>query len=612
MTKTRDLADLGGGFIQAGTGAVQRTVESKLQDVVSVKDFGATGIYTQDATQAFNDALARIASQGGGALYVPKGQYSITAGAVTFSAAVGLTIYGDGPQNTIISFNGAPGNLFTVAMPVSNTAAIVIRDLTFYGTGGASPQGTGLILGDFINQGGLHNVLFDGLGTGLVLKDVYHCEFSSVRFKNYVTGVTGFAGTAANNNGFYNCYFGDGAAVSPAVAKPIVSYNMGYNTFVSCNFESRGYIQTVDMTNGSGYDTFIGCRLEQLNSGTADWLTVGNNQQYINTTFWPSSSYNCVNTTKYLVNVNAGLGNRFDGITVEGNYAANTLLLGSGSRENYVKVVAPSAGDSLLAAFNVVIDRGIGNTIEYPGGSFQLDRVTTWGGYNTNQNIVDSAYMTTATVDGLTVSAIGGYSTASLGPHEDGYSKQLSAPTGNRRLFWTLPFASTAGYTYTFSVWLLASTPGQTVDIYLDTSGSSPTYRQITLGGTDRWERHFIAIRPVGGASIYAGIRLNAGSGSVYISGPQLEEYANSANRFGPSGYVRSSTATGGQNYHNEVYPRPLTSSERFGTNVPTIGRFTRGSIVWNLDAAAGGVPGWVCVASGAPGTWRAMANLVP
>ena len=43
MTKTRDLADLGGGFIQAGTGAVQRTVESKLQDVVFAEDFGAVG-----------------------------------------------------------------------------------------------------------------------------------------------------------------------------------------------------------------------------------------------------------------------------------------------------------------------------------------------------------------------------------------------------------------------------------------------------------------------------------------------------------------------------------------------------------------------------------------
>jgi len=41
MTKPRDLSNLGGGFIQSGTGAVQRTVENKLKDTVSVKDFGA-------------------------------------------------------------------------------------------------------------------------------------------------------------------------------------------------------------------------------------------------------------------------------------------------------------------------------------------------------------------------------------------------------------------------------------------------------------------------------------------------------------------------------------------------------------------------------------------
>jgi len=48
MTKTRNLADLGGGFIQAGTGAgaLQRTVESKLQDVISVKDYCALGMET--------------------------------------------------------------------------------------------------------------------------------------------------------------------------------------------------------------------------------------------------------------------------------------------------------------------------------------------------------------------------------------------------------------------------------------------------------------------------------------------------------------------------------------------------------------------------------------
>lgn len=58
MTKTRDLADLGGGFIQAGTGAVQRTVKSKLQDVVSVKDFGAVGDGVADDTAAFNAAIS--------------------------------------------------------------------------------------------------------------------------------------------------------------------------------------------------------------------------------------------------------------------------------------------------------------------------------------------------------------------------------------------------------------------------------------------------------------------------------------------------------------------------------------------------------------------------
>ena len=45
-------------------------------------------------------------------------------------------------------------------------------------------------------------------------------------------------------------------------------------------------------------------------------------------------------------------------------------------------------------------------------------------------------------------------------------------------------------------------------------------------------------------------------------------------------------------------------------TQVPNSGTWSNGDIVWNTTPPAGGTPGWVCVTSGTPGTWKAMANL--
>lgn len=41
------------------------------------------------------------------------------------------------------------------------------------------------------------------------------------------------------------------------------------------------------------------------------------------------------------------------------------------------------------------------------------------------------------------------------------------------------------------------------------------------------------------------------------------------------------------------------------GTAAPTTGAWAKGDIVWNIDAAAGGKVGWVCVTAGSPGTWK-------
>ena len=75
MTNSRDLANLGGGFIQAG-GGVQRSVESKLKDVVSVKDFGAVGDGVTDDRLAIEAAI-NTAAVSGGTVFFPKGTYGI-------------------------------------------------------------------------------------------------------------------------------------------------------------------------------------------------------------------------------------------------------------------------------------------------------------------------------------------------------------------------------------------------------------------------------------------------------------------------------------------------------------------------------------------------------
>lgn len=61
-------------FTQQGIGAVTRTVDSKLKDVVSVKDFGAVGDGVADDTAAFTAALVAARR-----ILVPWGNYRLTS-----------------------------------------------------------------------------------------------------------------------------------------------------------------------------------------------------------------------------------------------------------------------------------------------------------------------------------------------------------------------------------------------------------------------------------------------------------------------------------------------------------------------------------------------------
>jgi len=103
-------------YNQGSTGAQDRTLTSKLQDTVSVKDFGAVGNGTADDTaaiQAAIDAAYNSGSQPVRAVYVPSGTYKITStltgrvsiiGEMSGKNNVGAVLDYYGSDNKVINF----------------------------------------------------------------------------------------------------------------------------------------------------------------------------------------------------------------------------------------------------------------------------------------------------------------------------------------------------------------------------------------------------------------------------------------------------------------------------------------------------------------------------
>ena len=128
------------GYLPAGTGAVATTVQTKLRESVSVKDFGAVGNGIADDTAAINAAHTYSVANNFPDIIFPSGTYLVSSG-FNWSPFVCPKSTG----NVVINFSPASGTLFAINSDYGQPAITVA-------TGGALDSERILFDSNFIFQ----------------------------------------------------------------------------------------------------------------------------------------------------------------------------------------------------------------------------------------------------------------------------------------------------------------------------------------------------------------------------------------------------------------------------------------------------------------------------
>ena len=257
-------------YNEQGTGAVTRTLESKLQETISVLDFGADPTGTSDSTTAITNALNYSISLGK-SLYFPAGVYNHTTITITTNNRPSFIMYGDSGGDWTLATTGSILNntgsgysfVFNTTSGAYDPLPCYIETLTFKGN---STSAGGL---DIIAHGQMHieKCVFTGFTNGNCI--------------NFNAG-TNFEGV----NRIFDCNFGI--------------------SNVGIYWSSESYNNVFSIEN---------CTFIQMYSG----LQFGNSIQYCqsrNTNIWKNHFENC---SSYAI---SSYGSSWN-ISIIGNYFEN-------------------------------------------------------------------------------------------------------------------------------------------------------------------------------------------------------------------------------------------------------------------------------------------------
>lgn len=235
------------------TGAITRPTCEKLEESVSVKDFGAVGDGGTDDTvaiQAFFNYLANT----GGAGYINPGDYLITSGLLLLNPANGFLVFGSGDKSCIKLRSSSNVTALSIVAPTGVVMENFLIDCGFSVTGFASH---GYSFSD-TNAVTMRNV-----------NVIDHRNAAGLMFLQSATAIS----TSQNVNGEYrNCYIIDSYSDSKG---------NGRNGFLlECLFASaiiNCHVAPLDRTETPciGLQLKNECRYSQIIGGSAEGCLAG-------------------------------------------------------------------------------------------------------------------------------------------------------------------------------------------------------------------------------------------------------------------------------------------------------------------------------------------------
>jgi hypothetical protein len=622
-------------FLQAGTGAVSRSVQSKLRDVVNVLDFGADGTGVADSTSAVQTAINSMPN--GGRLVFTN---HIKMGAITFPSGKPYLLEIDG-QLTL-----------TATLVLTNDVS-----LQGVGTGYSAYDQFGVYPLAKINPpaGNVPTIKVTGARNHSISNiQIWECEGAGIE----LDGETNLGALCRISN----CSIHAKAGIATAVPIRVKTWfwlwveHCSLYSWSGCLPYSILFEQSVVTSGGytglcNVYDTIINAHGFKITNSTSTTLS----SEFV---FKDVTYENCLNDAVIIENTGTSYISKIklDNFLVADPAVTTYLLKTTGAVRN----IFVTNCDANVPLFNPASEKVTAlktdnaRIFPYTSGTEVYPTEAYSEGWNLSfSDAIDAKNLTTQsqpsvipyTVLNVTqnvsswVGESGGVvTTGKRAPDGTLTAAEIAGSSGGAVRVYDASHSVTIGDWLIGGVWVRSTeaakpinqillqwsdttvrlNDGATDYIFADTSLESsrsldgswkwvPFAIKVTTAGTGTSNIRFLLkyVSTVGGICEWWNPCLILIPASASVSDFEAVRWSRNLNAFPNVGEAGTFALLNNQLLQLGGGVRHYSASA-----APTTGTWKRGDVVWNTTPSAGGTPGWVCVTAGTPGTWKAMANL--